>query len=324
MNRDLTAELLAWAGNEGGFDLVGVADASPLPGAARLARWIAAGAHGSMEYLARTADRRGDPSALLPGARSVVVGAISYLDDGEADAPPRSPAVRVARYACRRDYHTVLRRRLIRLGHTLAEHAPGAAWRVTVDTSPLLEKELAHRAGLGWIGRNTLLINPERGSWLLLGTLVTDVTLRPSAPQPDRCGECRLCAAACPTSAIGADRWLDARRCISYLTLENSGDIPGDLQSGVGPWLAGCDECQTVCPWNRLARPPVHPSLPRRPELSRLEPSKLSALSQDEWRTLASGTPLTRLTFGRFRRNLAVVEANHDRTPAPGLPPPDS
>jgi len=288
-----------------------VAGADPLPGGERLARWLASGAHGDMHYLERTACVRADPAAFLPGARSVVVGALSYHEDGEADAPQPPPdRVQVARYACRRDYHVVLRRRMIRLGRTLGRLAPGAVWRVAVDTGPVLEKELAHRAGLGWIGRNTLLIHPELGSHLLLGVLITDVPLTPSTLQADRCGDCMACVKACPTGAIGPDRRLEAQRCLSYLTLEHSAELAGELRKALGAWLAGCDLCQQVCPWNRTARATANPSLPLRTELTRLTASRLATMGPEAWRELAAGTPLTRLGFDRFQRNLEVIRSN--------------
>lgn len=299
--------LTAAALGELGFDAIGVTSADPLPDEERLRRWLAAGAHGDMAYLERTAGQRAHPRSLLPEARSVLVCAVSYHDSA-VDGPDEHATgdhMRVARYARRRDYHRVLRRQLVRLGQILEGAAPGSQWRVTVDGSPLLEKALARRAGLGWIGRNTLLIHPELGSELVLGCLLTDVALPTSPPQADRCGDCRACMAACPTAALQDDRWLDARRCLSYLTLEHRGPIPGHLGSRLGDRLAGCDECQRACPFNRFPARPV-PLLPAHPGLGKLQRSALERLSPEEWRLLVRGTPVKRLDFERFRRNLSA------------------
>lgn len=288
---------------------------TPPRGGARLRRWLASGAHGDMDYLARTESLRADPTGLLPGARSAIVGAVSYHEPlgHPQPVPDDRESVRVARYAIRPDYHRVLRRRMIGLGRLLERLVPGAAWRAAVDTSPILEKELAYRAGLGWIGRNTLLIHSKLGSELLLGVLLTDVSLTPGMPQPDRCNDCSACVDACPTAAIRPDRWLEARRCLSYLTIEHRGAFPSDLCSAVGNRLAGCDVCQQVCPWNRIAQPPASPVLPVRPRMANLTVSLLRQLDPEGWRELARGTPLNRLGFDRFKRNLGVIEANHDR-----------
>jgi epoxyqueuosine reductase len=308
---DLATEIKTFGREELGFDLVGITTAEPLPGAARLARWVADGAHGDMHYMAESAALRGDPSNLLPGAQSVVCVAMSYHTEMEPpELGPANGRAVVSRYARRKDYHKVIRTRLARLGHFIGERAPGARWRTAADTSPLLEKELAQRAGLGWIGKNTCLINPTFGSELLLGELLTTVELPPDEPEPDHCGTCTLCLGACPTRAFDGPGRLDARRCISYLTIEHRGTIPETVLPVLGAHLFGCDICQAVCPWNHHAPPSCAPSLATRARLTGLTRAALERLERTGWASLAAGTPLRRLDFPRLQRNLAAIAAS--------------
>jgi epoxyqueuosine reductase len=264
-----------------------------------------------MRYLATTAAVRAHPTRFLPGARSVVCVAMSYHD---AHEPPRlrpaSGRAVVARYARRNDYHTVLKTRLLRLGRWLAAKEPGADWRVAVDTAPLLEKALAQRAGLGWIGRNTCLVNPKLGSELLLGELVTTLPLPPDPPQPGLCGDCRACVDACPTRTLDANRRLQARRCIAYLTIEHSGELPASPPPPLHGHLFGCDICQAVCPFNEAAAPSCAQPLRPRPALISPVLSQLAALDEHGWRALAAGTPLKRLNFATLQRNLAALASS--------------
>lgn len=317
MASDLAAEIKAHAHQVLGFDLVGITTADLLPGAAHLAQWVAAGAHGDMGYMAETAHLRGDPHHLLPEARSVVCVAMSYHTGPEP--PELDPGHRravVARYARRKDYHTVIRRRLVRLGRFIGERAPGARWRPAVDTAPLLEKELAQRAGLGWIGKNTCLINRRLGSELLLGELVTSLALPPDQPETDHCGTCTACLHACPTRAFDRPGRLDARRCISYLTIEHHGPLPEALLPALRPHLFGCDICQAVCPWNRHAPPPCSQALATRVPLGELTVDSLDGLGEAGWRAISAGTPLRRLDYPRLRRNLFAIA-----TDSPGVRP---
>ncbi len=311
MPTSLASALKHFAVDELGFDLVGITTADAVDGASALREWVAAGRHGEMSYMAATLEIRTDPRRLLAGTRSVICVAMSYHDDPE---PPETAAggkrVVVARYARRKDYHGVLRRRLVRLGRFLAERRPGADWRPAVDTAPLLEKELAQRAGLGWIGKNTCLINRRLGSELLLGELLTTVELPPDQPAPDHCGRCTACLDACPTAALPQPRRLDARRCISYLTIEHRSQLSDPQARAIGHHLAGCDICQAVCPWNRKAPTPASRQLAVRPRLQHLDLRELERLDADGWLELSRGTPLRRLDFSRFRRNLAAVSAN--------------
>jgi len=300
---DLAARLKAFAQQELGFDLVGITSAAPLPGGKHLARWVEAGFHGTMHYMAQTAELRADPRALLPGAASVVCVACAYHDP--PDPPPQPGRARIARYARRRDYHRAMRKKLLALGRFLQQLVPGARYRVVVDSAPLLEKELAQRAGLGFIGKNTCLINRRLGSELLLGELLTDVVLPVDSPEVEHCGRCTACLAACPTEAFLGPYQLDARRCIAYLTIEHQGQLPeGTPLLG---YLFGCDLCQAVCPWNRHAPPRVSPLLPTRAELASVPLDTLARMDEASWREFARGTPLGRLTFPRLQRNLRLL-----------------
>jgi epoxyqueuosine reductase len=307
------AEPLKAAAIQLGFDLVGITTADPPDAGRRIAAWIEAGRHGEMSFMARTARVRTDPGLFQPGAASVVCVAMAYDDTAEIECGRRGATARVAAYAARPDYHKVIKKALVRLGRTLSSWVPRAAWRAAVDSSPVAEKALAERAGLGFIGANTLLTNRELGSRLLLGELVTDVPLPPDEPAPNLCGDCHACVAACPTGALDAPHQLDARRCIAYLTVEHRGELPENHPSLHG-YLFGCDLCQRACPFN-VAPARCGQALAFRPEL--VSPRVDDLLGEDErtWRCRTAGTPLSRLDFTRLQRNLAAlrhVEGNLD------------
>jgi epoxyqueuosine reductase len=308
VSADVAAAIKSFALHELGFSLAGISSADPLPGGARLADWVRRDNHGTMAFLADTAAVRRDPRLFLSGARSVVCVAMSYHEapDPQDLAGAGERAV-VARYARRPDYHRVIRARLVRLGRFLAEQLPGAAWRPAVDTAPLLEKELAQRAGLGWIGKNTCLINRSLGSELLLGELVTDAALPPDPPETDQCGTCSACLTACPSGAFAAARRLDARRCLAYATIEHRGGFPAELRSSLGNRLFGCDACQSVCPWNRRAASSCVPALAARAQLAALSRAQLERIDRQGWAAVAAGTPLRRLDFPRLRSNLDAI-----------------
>jgi len=311
VSRALADTLKAYAIESLGFDLAGIAAVTPLEGAARLREWVGRGHHAGMGYMAETLEVRCDPGRFLPGARSAVCVAMSYHDPPEPpEFGPRGDRLVVARYARRSDYHKVLKRRLVRLGQFLRTLVPAVTWRIGVDVHPLLERELAELAGLGWIGKNTCLINRKFGSELLLGELVTDLVLPPDQPDPDHCGTCTSCLDACPTRALPIPRLLDAHRCISYLTIEHRSEIGEDLRRPVGAHLFGCDICQAVCPWNVRARCRTAEPLRPRPHLGALSLGTLDRLELTDWNSLAAGTPLRRLSFARFRRNLSIVAGN--------------
>ncbi len=316
---ELAQKLKDYALHQLGFDLVGITTADPLEGQRHLAAWVALGCHGEMAYMAHTAALRGQPQSLLPGARSVVCVAVAVHDP--PDPPVPKGHGRVARYARRRDYHRLLRKKLLQLGRYLVSLTPEARFRVVVDSAPLLEKELAQRAGLGWIGKNTCLINRYLGSELLLGELLTTLELPPDQPETDHCGRCTACLAACPTQAFRGPYQLDARRCISYLTIEHKSEFPGDKPPALASYLFGCDLCQTCCPWNRHAPPRVNPLLSTRGQLASFPLAQLAQLKSEDWQRLTEGTPLRRLTFARLQRNLRALRASPPARSPAGVDP---
>jgi len=307
----LTVDLKSRAIDEG-FDLVGVAEAAKSRSSGDLERWLDLGMHGEMAYMARTRRVRSDPRLLLPGCTSVVAVAMGYRCEqpDSTTLEANEGRVWVSRYAGGRDYHRILKKKLVRLGRWLAEQQPGAQWRACVDTAPILEREWAARAGLGWIGKNTLLLNREFGSELFLGILLTDQKLVPDEPRPDHCGTCTACLDACPTAAFPRPRVLDARRCVGYLTVEHRSAIPSELRFGVGKMIAGCDICQEVCPWTRRAPAGLHPEFA--PENRRLRPrlEVLEGLDEEGYAEWRKGSALNRIGYDQFRRNLEVARNN--------------
>jgi len=291
------------AGRRLGFDRVAVGPAGPPEHAAAFESWLDAGHAGTMGYLERGRDKRMDPERVLPGARSVVACALGYYQGGGAEGPPG-----IARYAWGEDYHGVIEPRLGSLADLIASLAPGAESRAYVDTGPLLERDFAARAGLGWIGKNTMLLHPDLGSFFFIGTVLTTAELEPDAPLPDRCGSCTRCLDACPTGAFAAPYVLDARRCVSYLTIEHRGPVSAELRPGVGAWTFGCDECQTVCPWNGRAPVTREPAFAARRHTPATE---LLALDEAEYRKTFRGSPLKRARREGLARNAAIALGNH-------------
>ena len=286
-----------------GFDLAAVGPADPPQHGAAFRRWIEAGHAGTMGYLERRLEERLEPQRVLPGARAAVCVALNY-HQGEPADPSWIP---VARYAWGRDYHDVMSPRLERLARHLAE-AAGANSRGYVDTGPVLERDLAARAGLGWVGKNTMLLNPALGSWFFIGVLLTTAELVFDGPLADRCGSCRACLDACPTDAFAAPYVLDARRCISYLTIEHRGEIDPGLHAGMTGWQFGCDVCQDVCPWNRKA--PVTREPDFHPRASYPGAAAIAGMGDEALRTRFSGTPLLRARAPGLRRNAVIYLEN--------------
>lgn len=300
----LTEALKARAREEG-FDAVAVGPATSPEHGPEFCRWLAAGHAGTMDYLLRTREERLDPRRLLPGARSVVAVAMAYAGAG----PAEGSAAPVARYARGRDYHDVMRPRLGRLVDLLSRAAgPDVRSRAAVDTSALLERDLAARAGLGWAGKNTNLLSTSLGSYFFIGIVLTTAELAYDEAPADRCGTCTACLDACPTGAFLAPYVLDARRCISYLTIEHRGDIDEDLRPALGDWVFGCDACQEVCPWNRKSAVRRDPDLG---DLAPVEPlAALLGLDAAAFRQRFRRTAIWRTRRSGLLRNAALVLGN--------------
>jgi epoxyqueuosine reductase len=291
-----------------GFDAVGFARAALADEArAGLADYLAAGYHGDMGWLAARAVERGAPTGLWPAAKSVIVLAVNYGPEGDPrDALAEKGAGAVSVYARGRDYHDLVKKRLKALGRWIAATRPGEL-KVFVDTAPVMEKPLAQAAGLGWQGKHTNLVSPEFGSWLFLGEIYLDRELEPDAPGEDRCGTCTRCLDACPTNAFPAPYRLDARRCISYLTIEHKGQIPEAFRPLMGNRIYGCDDCLAACPWNKFASATPHPEL-RGAAGGRL--AELARLDDAGFRARFSGSPVKRVGRDRFVRNVLVAIGN--------------
>jgi epoxyqueuosine reductase len=292
-----------------GFSLMGVAPADPLEGAQFYARWVALGYAGEMEYLKRNIDKRADVQEMVPGAQSIVCLGMEYFQQTpETDEPLRG---RFAAYARGDDYHDVIKKRLFLLWDFMREEADGEVeGRVYVDTAPVLERELAQRAGLGWWGKNTCLINKRKGSNFFLAEIVSTLELPADEPATDHCGTCTRCLDACPTDAFAEPYVLDASRCISYLTIELKGAIPRALRKGMGDWVYGCDICQDVCPWNGRAEVAVEPAFASRQGLERPDLREWIALDGDAFNEKFRRNPAKRPKRRGLLRNVAVALGN--------------
>ena len=298
-----------------GFDAVGIAPVEANPHAAALDRWLAAGFAGTMTYLQRQAAKRKDPRLIMPGARSAVVTLTNYFHTsghGPDVDPPGEGLARVAQYAWSTDYHQVIGPRLEQLAATIADLIPTAQSRTYVDAGPVPERDLAQRAGLGWIGKNTMLIDPAIGSFTFIGTVLTDAELDPDPPfDADRCGTCRACLDACPTNAFPEPHVLDARRCISYLTIERRGTFAPTERAQVGEWLFGCDICQDVCPWNvRFARTTSDATLAIRPETAHPDVRELLKMDSATFESRYADTAFERPGIEGMRRNAQATLDN--------------
>jgi epoxyqueuosine reductase len=294
-----------------GFDAVGFANCVATPDMAQgLAGFLALGRHGEMGWMAANAERRGDPARLWPAARSIVALGLAYTpDEDPLAAPARRASGAISVYARARDYHDVVKTRLKALARWMEDELGGEA-KVFVDTAPVMEKPLAREAGLGWQGKHSNLVSRRHGSWLFLGEILTTLALAPDAPHEDRCGECTRCLAACPTHAFPAPYRLDARRCISYLTIEHKGHIADEFRAAIGNRIYGCDDCLAVCPWNKFARGAPIAELRGRPELAALPLADLAELDDAAFRALFRGTPIKRTGRDRFLRNVMIAIGN--------------
>jgi epoxyqueuosine reductase len=308
----LAASIKRW-GLDQGFDAVGIARAELSDAEPKLKQWLAAGFHGEMHYMALHGNARARPAELIPGTVTVIVGRMDYLpagrdatallDDGET--------AYIANYALGRDYHKILRRRMQRLANRIEAEVGPFGYRVFTDTGPVMEKPLAQAAGLGWIGKHTNLLDKDAGSWFFLGELFTDLPLPPDAPHAaDHCGSCTSCIDVCPTKAIVAPYQLDARRCISYLTIEHPGSIDPELRPLMGNRIYGCDDCQLFCPWNKFATPTRETDFDPRHGLDDAKLVELFAWTEAEFLAKTEGTAIWRIGHARWLRNIAIALGN--------------
>lgn len=300
-----------------GFDLCGVAPAAAYPELPFFREWVARGFAGDMHYLARSIDKRCDLHLVVPGVRSVIALATNYHTDRPYSTEVVDPdEALIARYAWGDDYHDVITTRLDALIAWMRtrDDSPFEARRY-VDTGPVQERVVAQHAGLGWIGKNTCLIHPSMGSWLFLSVILTTLDLVPDAPGLDQCGTCTLCLDACPTQAFVAPHVMDARRCLSYVTIEHKGDIPDELRPAVGAHLYGCDICQEVCPFNQAPPISLDPAWQPRPAFDRPRLSALAAMPDDELRAAMKGSPMKRTGTKGLRRTLAAMGATDHPEP---------
>lgn len=305
-------------GRELGFDAVGIGGTDLSADEARLLQWLDAGRHGEMDYMQRHGTRRSRPAELVPGTVRVISLRMNYW-------PPQSRAAEhvlddptlgyVSRYALGRDYHKLMRQRLQRLADRISADAGPFGYRAFTDSAPVLEKALAQQAGLGWIGKHTNLIDQRSGSWFFLGELYTDLPLPVDPPAANRCGTCHACIDACPTGAIVAPYELDARLCISYLTIELRGPIPEALRPQIGNRVYGCDDCQLVCPWNRFATRTREADFAPRHALDAATLAELSGWSESEFLDRTAGSAIRRIGHEAWLRNIAVALGNAPTTP---------
>ncbi|PJJ97952.1 tRNA epoxyqueuosine(34) reductase QueG [Lysobacteraceae bacterium NML75-0749] len=301
-----------------GFSRFGISGIELGEDAEHLRRWLDAGMHGTMQWMAAHGDKRARPADLVPGTLSVISVGLDYgrAHDEAWETLANGERAYVARYALGRDYHKLMRNRLQKLAEAVQALLGPFGYRAFTDSAPVLERALARNAGLGWIGKHTCLIDKNGGSWFFLGELYTDLPLPPSTPASNHCGTCSRCIDICPTQAIIAPYRLDARRCISYLTIEHQGSIPEDLRRGIGNRIFGCDDCQLICPWNKFARRFEEPDFAPRNRLDVASLVELFAWEEDEFLRRTEGSPIRRSGHERWLRNIAVALGNAPTTPA--------
>jgi epoxyqueuosine reductase len=312
----LAQSIKRW-GMELGFQQLGIADTELAEDEAHLLQWLKAGNHGEMHYMERHGTRRSRPGDLVPGTIRVISARMDYwpADAQEADSVLQDPALAyLSRYALGRDYHKVVRKRLQKLADRIAAHTGPFAYRVFSDSAPVLEKALAQNAGLGWIGKHTNLINEQAGSWFFLGELYTNLPLPTDTGAANHCGRCQSCIDACPTGAITAPYTLDARLCISYLTIELRGSIPEALRPLIGNRVYGCDDCQLVCPWNRFASPTGESDFHPRHALDASDLVRLFQWEQEDFERYTQGSAIYRIGHESWLRNIAVGLGNTPTT----------
>ena len=314
----LAQRIKQW-GRELGFAEVGIADCELGAAETGLMNWLAKGFHGEMDYMAAHGTKRSRPAELVPGTLRIISARMDYFPPDAADphaVMADGDAAYISRYALGRDYHKVLRNRLQTLAERIAAAAGRGHFRVFTDSAPVLEVELATKSGLGWRGKHTLLLNRTHGSWFFLGEIYTDLPLPVDTPEAGHCGTCRACLDVCPTQAIVAPYQLDARRCISYLTIELKGSIPVELRPLIGNRIYGCDDCQLVCPWNRFAQTAALPDFAVRHALDRVSLLELFAWSEADFNDRLAGSAIRRVGHERWLRNIAVALGNAAPDPA--------
>jgi epoxyqueuosine reductase len=309
----VVAESIRGWGKELGFQQIAFTDTYLDTHAGHLQNWLANGYHGEMAYMAERGAMRWTPDALLPGTCRVISARMDYLppqDEPEKILASGSKAY-ISRYALGRDYHKLMRKRLAKLAQRINDEIAPHNFRALVDSAPVLERGLAQKAGLGWIGKNSMLINSKAGSWFFLGEIYTDLPLPIDSPQlTEHCGSCRACIDICPTGAIVAPNQVDARRCISYLTIELSGSIPEEFRAAIGNRIYGCDDCQLVCPWNKFAAATSEPDFQPRHGLADVELITLFNWSEQQFLDNTAGSPIRRIGYLSWLRNIAVALGN--------------
>ncbi len=295
-----------------GFAVVGFAPAAEDPlRARRLEQWLGEGNHGTMEWMAQRADVRRSPNAMWPDAQSVIALGMSYAPgDDPLALEGQGDRARISVYARGRDYHDTVKKRLKAIARWLVEQAPGTELKVFVDTAPVMEKPLGEAAGIGWQGKHTNLVSRKHGSWLFLGAIYTTLPFAPDAPHADNCGSCIACQQACPTQAFPAPYRLDARRCISYLTIEHKGPIPEEFRAALGNRIYGCDDCLAACPWNKFAVEAHELRYLARDDLAAPKLAELARLDDEAFRAKFSGSPIKRIGRARFLRNVCYAIGN--------------
>ena len=312
----LKQEIADWS-LELGFQQTGVSDIDLAEAEDRLEAWLAEKFHGTMNYMRRHGKKRSRPAALVPGTLRVISVRMDYLPEAQESARQlldHESRAYISRYALGRDYHKVLRGRLRALARRIEERIGKFGWRVFVDSAPVLEKALAEKAGIGWIGKHTNVIHRDHGSWFFLGELYTDLPLPVDQPEESHCGTCTACIEVCPTRAIVAPYSLDARRCISYLTIELKDAVPVEFRKAIGNRIYGCDDCQIFCPWNKFATPSAEADFAPRHGLDSAELAELFSWNEETWLRKTEGSAIRRIGYERWLRNIAIALGNANST----------
>jgi epoxyqueuosine reductase len=311
----LASDIRTWS-RDLGFQDLRITDIELGEAETRLAAWLDNGFHGSMDFMQRHGRKRSRPAELVPGTIRVIAVRMNYLPESQESAKKlldHGSHAYVSRYALGRDYHKLMRRRLQKLADRIEARIGEFGYRAFVDSAPVLEKALAEKAGLGWIGKHTNLIDKEEGSWFFLGELYTDLALPVDAPASPHCGSCRACIDVCPTGAIVAPWSLDARRCISYLTIENKGPVPVEFRKAIGNRIYGCDDCQLFCPWNKFAKLTEEADFAPRNDLDSVTLVELFGWDQETWLEKTEGSAIRRIGYERWLRNVAIALGNATR-----------